>query len=377
MAGGEIAPRAAEPAGSGRQAGFDVLRAALTLLVVLHHTAITYGAIGGWFYRERLPDTSWSSQLLVFFCTVNQAFFMGAFFLLAGYFTPGPLAAKGPVAYARDRLRRLGWPLLLFGCGLGPLTLALAATARGRSFVDTLQSLWRSATLELGPLWFAWALLIFAALAWAVRAAAGRLTLAAEAPPPSDRTLLLAALATGGAAWSLRQAWPVGVNLWGLQLGYFASYVVLFAAGCLAAGPRWLERWPADQVRRWWRIACWTLPLLPAVHFLGRVWPLLQGPVFDAAYAFWEPFVAWGLILKLLQRSLRPTVRAPWRQRLARRAYALYFVHPPVLVAVALAWRDVPAPALLKFAVTGGVACVLCYVAAGLLLRLPLLRRVL
>jgi peptidoglycan/LPS O-acetylase OafA/YrhL len=32
--------------------GFDVLRGAVTLLVVFHHTAITYGGSGGWFYRE-------------------------------------------------------------------------------------------------------------------------------------------------------------------------------------------------------------------------------------------------------------------------------------------------------------------------------------
>ncbi len=40
-----------------------------------------------------------------------------------------------------------------------------------------------------------------------------------------------------------------------------------------------------------------------------------------------------------------------------------------MLVGTALAWRDIPAPALAKFAVTGSVACALCYLAAGLLLR--------
>lgn len=53
--------------------GFDALRGCLTLLVVLHHTAITYGAIGGWYVHERMPDRSLASALLVFFCTVNQA----------------------------------------------------------------------------------------------------------------------------------------------------------------------------------------------------------------------------------------------------------------------------------------------------------------
>jgi len=34
------------------------LRGYLTALVLFHHTAITYGAIGGWYYRELTPASS-------------------------------------------------------------------------------------------------------------------------------------------------------------------------------------------------------------------------------------------------------------------------------------------------------------------------------
>src|SRR5215831_203622 len=73
----------------------DRLRSIMTVLVILHHTAITYGAIGGWFWYELKPSQALSSQLLIEFCTVNQAYFMGFFFLLAGYFTPASLERKG------------------------------------------------------------------------------------------------------------------------------------------------------------------------------------------------------------------------------------------------------------------------------------------
>jgi hypothetical protein len=36
-----------KPGMKARNGGIDALRAAVTLLVVFHHTAITYGAIGG------------------------------------------------------------------------------------------------------------------------------------------------------------------------------------------------------------------------------------------------------------------------------------------------------------------------------------------
>jgi hypothetical protein len=68
-----------KPGMKARNGGIDALRAAVTLLVVFHHTAITYGAIGGWYYREIAPSKSLGGILLILFCTINQAWFMGLF----------------------------------------------------------------------------------------------------------------------------------------------------------------------------------------------------------------------------------------------------------------------------------------------------------
>lgn len=104
----------------------DRLRVVLTALVVIHHTAITYGGSGGWFYREVSDAGTPSSLLLTVLCAVNQAFFMGMFFLFAGYFTPAALQRKGARQFVQERLVRLGIPLLVFGFLLGPLAVALA-----------------------------------------------------------------------------------------------------------------------------------------------------------------------------------------------------------------------------------------------------------
>lgn len=368
-----------------RNAGIDALRVGTIFLVVLHHTAITYGAIGGWYYKEIPTDRSLSSMLLVFFCTFNQAWFMGLFFLLAGYYTPAALQAKGSRHYLRDRLQRLGLPLLIYGFVLGPATIALAQTAQGMPFADTLLRLWRQGEFEKGPLWFAWALLIFAVAAASWYALTQRLAGPnAGSAFPTNATLLAAALLTGVVAFGLRLQWPVGKEVWGLQLGYFASYIVLFVAGCLAASPRWLERLPAGQVRAWRLIAWIALPVLPVVALLGgRLFGIQGQPeggwnVPALVYALWEPFVAWGVILALLQRCQQQFLElGRVGARLARRAFAIYVIHPPIVVAVTLAWRSVAAPALLKFALSGIAACMLCYFLAGLLLRAPGVRRVL
>lgn len=378
------------PPAAPRHEGLDALRAAVTLLVVFHHAAITYGGPGSWFYRELRPDGSLPSLLLSFFCAVNQAWFMGLFFLLAGRFTPPALARKGAVRFLADRALRLGLPWAAFVLVLGPLTVALVHAAEGRPVADTLHALLAARAVIAGPLWFAQALAGFAlaALAWQALRGAARAWPPADAPWPSQRALVLAALGTGAVAFALRLVWPVGDEVAGLQLGYFASYALLFAAGCAAARPDWLAAPPAATVRRWRVVARWALPVLPLLALAADRVPALAGLLagrFEGgfglpalAYAFWEPLVAWGVILALLVRfQRRHAVMGPRWRRLARRAFAIYVIHPPVLVAVALAWATVPAPALLKVLATGSVACVLCYGLAGVLLRLPGVARVL
>lgn len=375
---------AAAPAGSaGRNGGIDALRAVVTLLVVFHHTALTYGAIGGWYYREIAPSATLSSRLLILFCMVNQAWFMGMFFLLAGCYTPTSFRHHGVGEFVRGRLVRLGIPIIVYALLLHPATVALAALARGRPFGGVFAYMWRHGRFEPGPLWFAEALLIFTAgwLVWRL--------VRGPSPPdrrwsfPSHAILFGSALATGLAAFGLRFVWPVGVNVGFLQLGYFATYVVLFAAGCGAAGNGWLDQVEARRVKPWVRLAWSALPVFPVVSLLAWNVPFLAGRseggwnLQALTYAVWEPFVAWGFILGLLSFFQRrfARLRGLW-PGLARRAFLIYIIHPPILVGVAVAWRSFAWPALLKFAVTGSVACALCYLAAGLLLRVPGVARV-
>lgn len=376
--------RPAPKAGAaGRAAGADALRAAVTLLVVFHHTAITYGAIGGWYYRELQPGDTVSGLLLVLFCTTNQAWFMGFFFLLAGYYTPTAFARRGAAAFLGNRLARLGLPLVVYFLLLHPLTVALAATAEGRPFGRVFVWLWRHGRFEPGPLWFAESLLLFAAVFAAWRIARPLSGARPALPFPSNRDLLAAAVATGMAAFLLRLVWPVGVNVGFLQLGYFASYIALFAAGCGGSRGRWLDAIPEQTKRLWLRIAWIAFPVFPIVGLLASHVAWLAGKAEGGVnpqalvYAFWEPFVAWGFILGLL-RSFQHrfvTLDGSWRE-LARRAYLIYIIHPPILVATAVAWRSVAAPALVKFAITGSVACFACYLVAGALLRVSAVARI-
>jgi len=365
----------------------DRLRTAMTALVIVFHAAITYGASGGWFYYELKPSGSISSLLMTMFCGTNQAYFMGFFFLLAGYFTPGSLERKGYARFIGDRFLRLGLPLLAFGLLLGPLTVAEVHFAQGRSFWGTFAGLWQDKDFINGPMWFTQALLIFSLGYCAWRAVFGAPIAATERAPrpvPAYRWWLLSAVTVGAVALAIRQVVPAGKNVIGLQLGFFSSYVFLFAVGIAAWRNDWLRQLEWKQARPW----VWTLalawPLMPigivVAHTMygvgnanfggGYAWPAIL-------YAFWEPFVAWGLIalwlLVFRARINRPSALWAW---LNRRAYAVYIIHPVVLVGVALLLRGWVAPALVKWGVVGTLAVIACWLVADPLVRLPGVRRV-
>jgi peptidoglycan/LPS O-acetylase OafA/YrhL len=75
---------------------------------------------------------------------------------------------------------------------------------------------------------------------------------------------------------------------------------------------------------------------------------------------------AWLLIFR--RHLNRPSGVWTW---LNRRSYAVYIIHPVVLVGISLLLRRWAAPALVKFVVTGTLACATCGIPADPLVRTP------
>lgn len=385
------APIKPNPTASERDLYIDRLRSVMTALVIFHHTAITYGAPGSWFWTELKPSGAPSSRLLSLFVSTNQAYFMGFFFLLAGYYTPASLENKGYARFIADRLLRLGLPLLAFGLLLGPATAGIVNYAEGDGFSVVFRYLWQHKQFINGPLWFAQALLIFSLVYCMWRAALVSAGLGPTLdqterrarPVPSGWLWLLSALAVGAASLEIRQFVPVGENVFGLQLGYFAGYIVLFAVGIAAWRNDWLRQlsWKNALVGIIASIVAW--PLLPLsivlARMMGATMSNFSGGFSWAAivYALWEPFVAWGFIALWLLAS-RTWMNRPWGLGtwLNRRAYAVYILHPLVLVSLALLLHGWVAPALAKFAIVGLLASIGTWLIADPLVRLPGVKRV-
>ena len=356
----------------------DRIRVILTILVIAHHSAITYGASGSWFITLA-PEDGPSALALTLFVAVNQAFFMGFFFLISGYLTPSSHDRKGWAAFTRDRLLRLGLPVLVFGFVIGPLTVAIA-DSRNWDFLSRWFALMGQLRFVMGPMWFAYALLIFT-LAYVIWRRFISVKPGPKRPIPDHVTWLVAALAVGLSALIIRQVVPVGEEVLNLQFGYFASYVFLFVVGCVAERYGWLESVKRRHALPWLIALVIAIPLLPVALIVGESLGqtnFATGFSLPAIfYAFWEPVVAWGVIAgSLWYFQLR------WGERdrrwgfLARQSYAAFILHPPVIVSLPLLMQPLPLPTIVKFLALVASGTAISFALAWATRKIPFVRNV-
>ncbi|HVD58650.1 MAG TPA: acyltransferase family protein, partial [Thermoleophilaceae bacterium] len=103
-----------------RLAYLDNLRVILVVGVIAVHTAIVYG-VDGSFYLEGYEEMgSGGVAVITVFVAVGFLFGLGAFFLIAGRLSGPSLDHKGPRPFVRDRLIRLGIPVVFYVLVIAP-----------------------------------------------------------------------------------------------------------------------------------------------------------------------------------------------------------------------------------------------------------------
>jgi len=363
----------------------DNLRILLIILVILHHLAITYGGSGMWYYQESSPGMI-ESIVFGLFLAINQSFFMGFFFMISGYFTPGSYDRKGAWRFFKDRLLRLGIPLLFYIIFIDTVINYAAALSRGfsGSFLEFLGLHMEGYTaLGTGPLWFVESLLIFAAIyvLWRLLSKSAYKV----SRMPNNREIAVFALFLAIFTFIIRIWLPMGWNfeLLNLQIPFFPQYIVLFIVGLIAYRGKWFSQIPVKTGKLWSRIAivfAILLPIMfvsgapdgdPSVFFGGVSWQAF-------VYPLWEQFFAVSIIIAL---SVLFREKYNHQGRLAKElsasVYTVYILHAPILVFLALGLKDIAMNPLLKFVLVAPVAVFLCFLIGNYIRKLPLARRIL
>ena len=362
----------------------DNLRIFLTALVVLHHFAITYGAPGGWFYNESSAEFPEVIPLSMFVAT-NQAFFMGMFFFISAYFIVSSIKRKGVSKFSKDRLTRLGIPILLFYFFLFPVTIYI----RDNYLMDRPVELWeliRSGVFGFGPMWFVEALLIFTftylILTKSRKKGNDHLALAF----PGTIKILITAVIIGILQFIIRIWLPVG---WAMpftefQFPHFVQYIVLFSFGIVAFRNNWLDDITAKMGWRWFVfVNALILLVFPILFILGGA--AENGPdafmggltLHSFSYCIWEQLVGFTMIIALFGIfKSKLNAQGKMAKKMSEGAYAVYVIHTPVIVGVSAVFLSFDIPQFWKFVVLSPVALTVCFSMAFLIKRTPILKNI-
>jgi len=369
----------------------DHLRAALVILVVLHHVALVYGA-GAPFYYVEPPFTAPLTYLvLLMFVLFNQAWFMGALFLIAGYFTPGSFDRKGSGTFLKGRLVRLGIPLLVWIFVLSPISAIgyWQMPAELTGITDPLTLGAYPFLLGLGVAWFLALLLVFnfgyAVWRWLTR---NRKPSRANESTPTYLGIVVFTLSLAVVSYFLRIIIPMGKEIFDFPtLAYLPQYLSLFIVGVVAYRRNWFRTTPGAMglvgfvfvilatillfpyaVSGQW----FSLELAEPARFVGN------GSVESAAYALWDSVFAVGMCLAAITFFRRFfDVKSSLGRFLSQQSYAVYVIHVPIVVFVGVALKGIGIAPLLKFVLAAVIAIPICFGVAYLLRRIPGVSRVL
>ncbi len=406
--GAQKAPTAEGPSSAAQDAGgrlvyIDNVRGLMIALVVVMHACVTYSGLGSWYYKEPSSPGLASMLVFAFYQSFTQAFFMGLLFLVAGVFVPAAYDRKGFARFLRDRLFRLGVPTLLFMLVLHPLTLVIMALFKGEAItLAAVGAFYRTHILSLGflsasgPLWFAFALLIFSILyaiirraADAVRVPAGDDAAAGRRPARLTHAMVAATIVVMGmGSFLVRTVQPVGTSWLNMQFCYFTQYVVLFVIGLWIGRVNLLRSIPTQFGLAWFRLS--LAAGVPAWFLIGGLGGAVTGSLDAfvtasaggwhwqaAAMAIWESFFCVGFILGLIVLFReRANVRTPVTGFLSANAFGVYVLHTPILVTVSLVLRPLALAPLAKTAVVMVFALAASFLAAALVRAVPGFRRV-
>jgi glucans biosynthesis protein C len=371
----------------------DNLRILLICGVLVQHLSDTYGASGSWMYTDPATPDMFTSTFLTALNSIGMAAGMGFFFLLAGYFTPASYDRKGGVSFLRDRIIRLGLPWLVYSLLLEPLVVYIAHGLPGSfwSFYPTY--LHRVDSIADGPIWFVELLLCFSILyvAWRSLARSRPQAASGTGTVPGYRAIFGFILGLGLLSFVVRIWWP---QYWILQpfnlpAGYLLQYVSFYILGIVASRRNWLFSLTPRMGRDWSLIA-----LLATLPFYGVAIPYVLGggtagghPGIELAggfhwlslaYTLWESFVIVGVCIGLLVLfRTRLNHQGRLAISLAASVYTVYLIHPVVLVGFSYAFHVVTLYPLLKWGIAVLITLPLCFLASGLIRKIPLVNRVL
>ncbi|MDO4462203.1 MAG: acyltransferase [Bacteroidia bacterium] len=302
----------------------DYIRLFLCCVVIFHHTAIGFGASGGWYYYSPTRLEGLSQLLYSILMGIDQSYFMSLFFFVSALFTPQSLERKGVTGFLRDRFFRLVVPMLLYIFVLNPILIWYIYPSAGYE-------------CQLGPLWFVFSLLFFELSYILIRKA--HLTI-----PPirvNTRSMSIFALSTGLLAFTLRIFTRTNESFMGITLANFILYIAMYAMGIIAARQNLLDSLSLRRSSKWLLFAAlWIFIMLASTN--DNIENTSGGfNITSLAYSLWEAVSCVAISYSLLTVGKRfLNVSHPLFESLAADSFIAFVIHPFPVVWLTMVMED-------------------------------------
>jgi peptidoglycan/LPS O-acetylase OafA/YrhL len=372
----------------------DNLKLFLTIIVIIHHVGQAYGPTGGfWQYKSSLPDApvEWLGRTF----GINAAYFMGLFFLISGYFFPGSYDRKGARAFLRDKIVRLGIPLIAALLIISPLQMYSYYMLYSENpplnywnyFTDIYLGIhgmpegFRMSLvfpeLNFGHLWFVEHLLVYAVLYTVWRLLFGKGVLKTEDRRFTGVHLLCLAVLIAVLTTVVRIEYPIDrwIGLFGfiqMEVAHVPQYLILFLTGMIAFRKNWFSRISSGT-------GYVSLGLGAFMAFCAYTgFPVPRREIFR----FWSVYdsfmcvcLCWGLLV-LFREKLNIT--GTFLSAVTRSSYGAYIFHYPIVLLIQHAFDRVPMGGLgVKYMVVSLISVPVTYCLSWLLVKNRVLRNVL
>ena len=364
----------------------DRLRVFLTILVIFHHSAIAFGASGGWYYVSNETTHGITQMILTLFMAIDQAYFMSFFFFISAILMPDSYERKGFGKFLKDRLVRLGIPLLVYILLLHPTLVFAIHRYLGKPTGTWYEFVWGIITRHAhpGPMWFVLTLLIFEMLyAFNRHFTKQGYVLKKAGKLPTARGIIGFMIVTGAAAFCIRLVYPTGKSFFGLQFGFFPLYIGMYLLGITANRNNWLERLTVKNARPWFIVSLLAIPILIVAVMVsqspGAMNSFSGGINYRAlTYAIWEPLVCVGFCYFFLL-YFKKHFNSPNKLILALSGdtYTAYIIHPLVVVGCTFLSEQIVMPPLARLGFVLITAIPTCFFIAWLIRKVPGIKKVL
>jgi glucans biosynthesis protein C len=358
-------PSHGQPVG-WRSAYLDKLKVLLVVGVIAVHTAIVYGVTGSFYLEDYESIAETTAAVLTTFIAVGFLFGVGAFFLIAGRLSGPSLERKGSWGFVRDRLVRLGIPVVFYVVVVAPVMEYVKSSAAGGAEGFLTFAREQISDPAPGPTWFLEALLMFSvvyALVGALRPSGCRVL----AEPLRGWQIAAVGAAIAPLSFATHLVFPYGEEHFHIQFALFPQYVILFGLGCAAGRRGWLETLSTSLRRRCGVVGLLAVLVLPVLLFAGGFSESEAKQELYAGGWHWQTAgvsLVEGSLAATLPLFLITWFREKWVQqgpllrRMATAAYGAFIIHPPIIVSLALALHRLQVPVELKLVLVlcGGVA---------------------